>query len=165
MTRRLALVFALLPGFVACWSVPEVDRRVVKPWLTCSDCTDGELERVVSLGSRATRYLRAAIIDGPTSTDDSLLTRQVGEGVQRARRYRAERRIGVLITSQDSSTVVNRQVDDFRLRYRLRAAQALHEIDARADSAAIFALCSNAPPELVKRPEFRLHFRRFGICP
>lgn len=158
-------MLALLVGAPACWSVPEVDRREIRPWLICGDCTDGELARVVALGERAERYLRAAIADGPTRADDSVMTAQLEEGVTRARRYRSDRGILAPLSSTDSVGVIQRQLDDFRLRYRLRAVQALRQIDARSDSSAVLRLCADPPPELVRQAEFRAQFAPFGTCP
>lgn len=162
--RRLVLL-VLLSGVPSCWSVPEVDRREVRPWLICGDCTNGELARVVALGERAERYLRAAIAEGPTRADDSVMTKQLEEGVGRARRYRSDRGILAPLSSADSVGVIERQLDDFRLRYRLRAMQALRQIDARADSTAVMRLCADPPPELVRQSEFRAQFAPFGTCP
>lgn len=167
-----ALVLALAVG-ISCWSVPDVDRRAVKPWLICSDCTRGELDRVVAMGPRVTRYLVAAIEDGPTAADDDHIAQNVREGVGRAGRN-LQLRPGS--TGQDSALfatvdtvqvarIVARQLADFRLRYRLRAAEALSRIDARADSAAVAALCANPPTELRDRPEYRRQLSQFGTCP
>lgn len=161
----LALLLALQVAAACSSSVPEVERREIKPWLVCGDCTNGELDRVVAMGETAERYLRAAISDGPTRADDSVMTRQSVEGVARANRYRNDRQIPGPVSPVDSSEVITRQLDDFRLRYRLRAAEALRRIDPRADSIAVRSLCSNPPPELVRMPEYRPRFATYGICP
>lgn len=150
---------------LACWSVPEVDRREIRPWLVCSDCTSDELNRVLAIGPRAERYLRAAIVDGPTPADDSVITLQATEGVLRARRYRGLQHAADTVTSTDSSRIVRHQLSDFRLRYRLRAAEALVRIDPRLDSAAVRTFCTNAPPELLDRPAYKSQFRQYGECP
>lgn len=162
--KRFALVAACALA-VGCWSVPEPERREVTAWLLCVHCGEPELTRLLSMGPRAERYLRAAIIDGPTRTDDSLVARQAVEVVLRAHRYRRDRGHMVPVSSADSSETIQRQVDDFRLRYRLRAAHALARLDAAADSAAIRTMCDSDPPELARRPEYREQFRLYGPCP
>lgn len=162
----LSLFFIASAVVAACWRVPDVERREIRPWLVCDECTGGELGRVVAMGASARRYLRAAIADGPTLADDSIIRYQATEGVVHANRYRLQQPVAVPpLPSADSAEIVLRQVDDFRLRYRLRAAQALQQIDTRSDSVAVARLCSTPPPELVRMPEYRPLFNNFGACP
>ena len=161
----LALLAAALAGPTACWGVPAVERRTVRSWLTCSDCTEGEFAAVVAMGPKATRYLRAAIADGPSLADDSILRLQATEGVVRARRYRADRSIPTVVGSQDSSATVEGQLVEFRFGYRLRAVEALHAIDAPRDSAEVKRLCENPPSELLNRPDLRALLKPYGPCP
>ncbi len=168
MRLRLPLAFCAAACGVlsACWRVPDVERREIRPWLVCDECTSGELDQVVAMGASAKRYLRAAIADGPSLADDSVMRYQAVEGVVRANRYRLQQQVAALpVPSADSAAIVLRQVDDFRLRYRLRAAQALQQIDAASDSVAVLRLCSTPPPELVRMPEYRPLFNSFGPCP
>jgi hypothetical protein len=157
------LFVALLAAVAACWSVPEVDRHIINPWLICSDCTQGELDAVVQHGSRATRYLRHALINGPRPSDDSVALAMATEAVSRARRYRAEHGIIAAISSADSLAALTAHLEEFRLSYRLRAAEALRRI-VPADSQTVGELCANPPPELVRHPEYRPRFKRFGAC-
>jgi hypothetical protein len=142
-----------------------VERRTVRTWLTCVDCTEGELAEVVAMGSKATRYLRAAIADGPSTAEDSIVRRQATEGVLRARRYRADRSIPAAVGGPDSSAAVERQLAEFRFGYRLRAIEALHAIDPQADSVEVRQLCDHPPPELANRPDLRAQLKPYGICP
>lgn len=162
---RVHVVLGIAVVALACWSVPEVDRYQIRPWLVCSDCTSDELNRVLAIGPRAERYLRAAIVDGPTTADDSVITLQATESVLRARRYRGVQVSTDTVSSADSTRIVRHQLSDFRLRYRLRAAEALARLDPRADSAAVRTFCTNAPQELLDRPAYKSQFRQYGECP
>ena len=164
-TNRIAAAAAMAAlGALACWSVPEVDRRIVMPWLLCTDCTSGELDRVLVYGARVVPTLLSALHDGPTHAEDSVTALSATEGVLRARRYRV-RHGGVAITTADSLESVQRQLDNFQLTYRLRAAQALVRIDPLRAATAVDKVCSDQAQALNRRPEFKVSFKAIGACP
>ena len=71
MSRRAVVISVLILGVAAggCASgkgEPRAVGDVVKSWLECEECTDGELRRVVSLGDTAVPILTAALRDGPS---------------------------------------------------------------------------------------------------
>ena len=160
---RIAAVAALTA--LACWSVPEVDRQIVMPWLLCTDCTTGELDRVVVYGKRVAPTLADALSAGPTSLEDSVTRVQAAEGVMRARRYRVRHNIVAPLTTADSLETVQRQLDHFQLTYRLRAAQALVRIDSLRAAGLVNDFCVSAANQLNRRPEFRVAFQAIGTCP
>lgn len=163
MKRLLIIASGVLAA--GCWSSPGPERQEIKAWLLCTHCGQPALVRVLSLGPRAEPHLRSAILDGPSRADDSLVVLQAEEVISRARRHRNDRGVVAPVSTSDSSETVQRQVDDFRLRYRLRAAFALARLDAGSDSVAVRQMCASDPPELVRRPEYREQFRLYGPCP
>jgi hypothetical protein len=163
LARPAAALVAV--GVLACWSVPDADRRTITAWLTCIECTSGELDRVLARGSDMVPHLERAVEEGPTPRDDSLAARRATQAVQRIQRYRTGKGIrpGTL-GSTDSARFVQGQHDAFTLSYRLRAAQALQRLDSAAASAAVSEYCRGKQPALDRRPEFRTSFGAIGPC-
>lgn len=161
----LASLLAACSGPSGIWDVPEVNRQIIKPWLVCGDCTHGEFARVLATGPRLTPYLAAALNDGPTHADDSLSRARAVEAVTRANRYRL-RHVGpvAVLSTADSLRSVNGQHDDFRLTYRLRAAQALVRIDSLRATAGVTRFCTSGSRELTRQPQFRASFATIGPC-
>ena len=171
LRARARSLVALVPLLAACsgssviWDVPEVDRQIVKPWLVCADCSGGELDRVVATGRRLVPYLSAALLKGPTHADDSLAQRRAVEAVSRARRFRLGH-LGpdAILSPGDSLISVNGQHDDFRLTYRLRAAQALFRIDPVRAAEEVAQFCGGGSPELTRHQQYKLSFATLGLC-
>lgn len=160
--RGLLAVTVLLG---ACWSVPEVDRQIIKPWLDCVDCTSDQLNRVVATGPRLVPYLESALRDGPLPTDTSLARQRAVQAVARAMRYRQRHGPPVAMTQDESLRVVTGQLDEFRLNYRLRAAQALFRLDSARASQLVAEFCASGPAELQRHPGYKTSFNRVGACP
>ena len=169
LTSSVLLVCALVSacngsgGAAGLWDVPEVSRQIIRRWLYCIDCTDGELASVTAKGATMVPYLSTAILDGAPPLDDSLAERRAIEAVNRVIRYRARR--GGTMSVDDSSNAVERQHDSFLLTYRLRAAQALRTIDPLRAATDVAQLCQQNPPEMQRQPAFRASFKSIGACP
>ncbi|HEX4934298.1 MAG TPA: hypothetical protein VFV33_14005 [Gemmatimonadaceae bacterium] len=161
-TSRVVTIAAVL---ASCWSVPDVDRQLVRRWLDCVDCTGGELAGLVAKGERLVPYLASALREGPTASDDSLADRRAVEAIARATRYRQRHGVAPALSSADSSNAVRAQRDEYSLTYRLRAAQAFFRIDSLGAARAVSEYCSSAAPELQRHPEYRSSFARLGPCP
>ena len=164
-TNTVVAIAALVA--VACWAVPDVDRRIVMPWLLCTDCTANELAKVLVYGDRVVPTLEDALREGPTNAEDSVTMLQATEAVLRARRYRNRHGIVTPLSTGDSSESVQRQLDHFQLSYRLRAAQALVRIDSLRAAALVDQFCAltTTVGQLQRRPEFRASFEAIGNCP
>ena len=165
--RSLVLLLALMAASVGCssiWDVPAVDRQIVNPWLECGDCIGGELDHVVATGTRLVPYLVVALRDGPSLHDDSLARGQAAEAVNRAKRYRGGHGPGALLTAVDSLRAVVGQHDNFRLTYRLRAAQALFKLDSARAATEVAHFCTSGSPELARNLQYKASFATLGPC-
>ncbi|NUQ11839.1 MAG: hypothetical protein HUU26_05835 [Gemmatimonadaceae bacterium] len=147
------------------WDVPEVHRRILLEWFHCTDCQEGELDAVVAKGRVMIPYLSAALLDGPTIAEDSLGRLRAIDAVVRVARYRAKR-LGSMapLAPAESTRAVSRQHDAFRLKYRLRAAQALARIDSVQAARDVAAWCATNPPLLVENPAYLASFKAIGNC-
>lgn len=162
LSRTLGL--AALIATAGCGGKPAtsvIDQRDLAAWLSCTECTGGQLDRVVANGPRMVPLLESAIGSGPTTVEDSLIRRQATEAYLRTARYRAGRGIPI----PDSAGVLVDHVDGHHLTYRLRAAQALAALDPARAAVAVTRYCQLAPPELARHPEFRPSFALIGSCP
>jgi hypothetical protein len=172
VASRVVLIASLLaacngsggPG--GTWDVPEVDRQIILPWLLCTDCIEGELDKVVARGDVLVPYLSSALLEGPTRAEDSLAQMRAKEAVVRAMEYRG-RRLGTLaqLSPAESLAATRAQHDAFRLKYRLRAAQALQRLDSARAHDAVSSLCNASPIELRRNPQYRASFKSIGDCP
>ncbi len=83
MTTRSVLALA---GMVAVLSAchPTVgEQQIVRRWLLCEECIDGELEAVVPLGDRVTSMLAQALLQGPPASGRAHIRRQARERFDR----------------------------------------------------------------------------------
>jgi hypothetical protein len=132
---RILLLLMTLVGACRAGEANDAAAVAVDNWLTCEECTNGELARVRQLGAGTSIPLLSAALVGPAPSAMGNLARSSAAGYARARRYsltltppeRALRPLG------DSATFVARTVDRFKSLYQHRAVHALVVIDpARA---------------------------------
>ena len=145
------------------WDVPEVDRQIIMTWLLCTDCIEGELEKVVQRGRKLVPYLSSALVEGPTEADDSLADMRAKEAYLRVLNYR--RRRGGVVTQAESLAVVAVQKDAFVLKYRLRAAEALARLDSTRAAGDVAAFCQANPILFERNPTYKVSFQAIGACP
>ena len=157
-------LIAACSGSSVIWDVPTVDRQIVKPWLVCADCTGGELAQVVATGTRLVPYLASALRDGSTLHDDSLSRLRAATAVGHASRYRIAHGPVAPLTAPDSLAATTGQDDEFRLTYRLRAAQALFQIDPARAAAEVARFCTSGSQELARQPQYKASFATLGPC-
>ena len=133
MTRRAARLLG-----VALWATgggcqsPSADDAVtshVLAYMECDECTAGELLAVRADGDHATPILRTYVLDGPPDG-------QKDRKRQELFRWQA----GVLHDSSPGFLPGSQRLfDNYTLRYRSRAANALRHIGTPAARAALCA--------------------------
>lgn len=127
------------PGSDRALSRPE--RTVVRRWLLCEDCTDGELDSLLSLAGRkpdpTLSALKQALGTGPSQSQKDNVRQQADQGYTADSLYLVARNNA---PAQPRAARVGRLVDNYEAVYRARAGIALKRTgrpDARAfaDSA------------------------------
>jgi hypothetical protein len=72
---RAALVLALA-GCEPEWDLDPREDRLVRRWLLCEECVNGELDSVIALGSRGQAAMEHALRRGPTKERRNKMRRQ-----------------------------------------------------------------------------------------
>lgn len=112
-------------------------RRTIAAWLECDECTDGELEAVLRLGSRAVPTLSATLERGPSPAARELARREL-----RARYAELEQRArarGTPLPATDVDAWLDRQIEAYVARYQVRSAQALARLGGPDAQRALLA--------------------------
>jgi len=123
-TRRVLVLAGLVATFSACRPTGG-EKEIVRRWLLCEECNEGELEAVVPLGDRVTGVLRDALLQGPSATHRKHILRQARERFDRLPSP-------TLVTA---ASYVNHYDSNYIANYQAHAAIALGRIgtaDARA---------------------------------
>ena len=139
MIKRIASAL-LLAAAVSCNTLP--DDVVVKQFLLCDECTDGELLAVKLRGDRAVGPLAAALRDGPSATQIANIQAQARGDRDAAERIRT-RYAGVvagLSDPVDSTGIVDRAVAGYIDQYRERGLTGLSVIGTPAARDSIHQL-------------------------
>ena len=136
--RRIALVYFVIaaPACNTASTSSSTNAAVIERWLTCEECVDHELDSVVAHGATVRAPLRAAL-DGPPLASVLRIRASGADAFVRARAQwsrlstadRALRPLG------DSAALVDRNAENFRALYSLRAARALLIVDPDAKAA------------------------------
>ncbi len=126
---------ALLASMLTC--TPSLDASgtaLVFSLMQCQECNNGEFDAVVALGANAVPLLRDLVVNDPPT-----------ERISRRQHYLASIVAQLPPSGIPPSQIVARQVDEYRMLYRVRSAEALAAIGT---SAARHALCAGriSPP-------------------
>lgn len=155
---RLGLLLAVLMG-AAC-RPEQVDRPTVNAWLTCVECSDGELDSLRALAARAPATvdtLRTDLLQGPSAAQRGRLTQQLTTTYQRLAALGAGVPAVVPLPFSQGEFVAL-YLDKMVAIYRGRAAHALGAIGGvRARAVLDSALqlpTSTFPPDLLARIQF-----------
>jgi len=98
-------------------------RRTIITWLECEECSDGELEAVVKLGSIAVPSLAIILREGPSRANRELQRRHLMTTYQRLKSYQAKHPELVLPMSEEQ--FVGTYMDNYAALYQSRAAMGL----------------------------------------
>jgi hypothetical protein len=115
VTAGLVVLLGLAVTLTACHPTPE-ERRVIKRWLLCEECREGELKAVVALQDHATGALGDAL-KGPSAENRDNIRRQAEAMFAR-----------IPSTSLSPQEYVNHYLDNYVATYQSRAAVALEAI-------------------------------------
>jgi len=110
-------------------------RQVLVDWLECEECTDGQLERVVELGSILTPSLAITLREGPSPASRELLRRELNKRYEELVAYRKTHPERVALS--DRRSFVQQYMDNFEALYRVRAARGLAAIGTPAARRAL----------------------------
>src|SRR5437016_4314556 len=133
-----AWVVAQLP-VMACRSAamkPEqatAARETIVAWLECDECTSGELDGVVKLGTVAIPTLTSTLRQGPSEAKREQLRRHLSSTYQDVKQYAARHPTAKVVGSE--AEYAQPYMDNLVALYQIRSATALGAIggaDARA---------------------------------
>jgi hypothetical protein len=117
-------------------------RRTIVAWLECEECTDGELEAVVTLGKVAVPSLVASLQKGPAPASLELVRRQLAANYKAIVEYARTHPEAKIPMSEE--TYVKTYLDNYIALYRIRSAESLAEIGGpEAKRALEEALAAN----------------------
>src|SRR5262245_10566569 len=141
-SQVLVLLAVLLSPLAAHAQDPAEIRRTIARWLECEECSDGELNAVVSLAQKAVPTLAATLRSGP-----SLASRQQRQ-LHLEQTYDQLRAQG-LATNYSKPAYVQAYLANYEALYRIRSAQALGAIGgAQAKQALQTALGTHLQPDV-----------------
>jgi len=116
MRRAAAVLLGVLITLLACHPTAE-ERSVVRRWLLCEECREGELDSVVALGDRATGALAEALRGPPAAGRENVRNQAIAM---------FRRSPGISPFSQQQ--YVNRFVANYVATYQSRSVVALGQI-------------------------------------
>jgi hypothetical protein len=118
------------------------EKRVVRNWLECDECSDGELDSLLTLGSRARTALIAVLDSGPPVARVVELRGELAKGHSRGVAWvSAHPSLG---PAPDSTTYVGTYVESFRRLYCTRAAWGLGALGGQPAVAALVRVASDS---------------------
>ena len=101
-------------------------RRTIMSWLECEECTEGQLDSVLTLGAVAVPSLSAALLQGPSPARLAEHKRDLSESYQQQRQYsRSHPAAAPRMSETEHLAVYTRNL---LALYRVRAAIALERI-------------------------------------
>ena len=101
-------------------------QRIVRAWLECEECTEGQLAAVRSLGISAIPTLMSALNDGPSWLTLVRLKRYLKNSYEEANAHQQATNKPPIAIERDR--YVRLHVEGAVLRYQLRAAKGLKAI-------------------------------------
>lgn len=134
--NRILRVAAMVLGLVLTGCGGDDTREVVRSWLLCDDCLEGELLKLLDEGDDAVPMLADALRDGPTPDQITNVRAQSRSDVA------AVNRVGqkIAVTAVDSANLSDRNVRGYVDTYQERALIGLTEIGTAAARDTILAL-------------------------
>ena len=139
--RAATLIIMSLATLAACGGVSERDRELLDIWLTCEECSAGELDSIMRIGDRIVPRHSTALMDGPSDDAQQNYELQLRE-IYGERAARAQRNPDIQIRITESE-FVERFLGNFVALYRVRAGHALAQIGV-PDAAAALADAAEA---------------------
>ncbi len=137
---RLLVASLLLGGAgLGCDGAPSTRRETLNNWLTCVECTEGELDSVVALASRdpsIVEALRNDLLQGPSTEARARLTAQLEATYRRTQDYVARDSTADSLPFTESA-FVERYLGHTVAIYQGRAARALGVIGGRQAREAL----------------------------
>lgn len=101
-------------------------RRIIVTWLECEECTAGELEAVVKLGTVAVPALAEVLHGGPSQASRELLRRHLITTYRELKKYETTHPEAKVAMSEEE--YVKTYSDSHIALYQVRAAMALGAI-------------------------------------
>jgi len=158
--RRGVLLAASLAGGLAssaCQRSPTTNRPALDAWLTCTECSDGELDSVRAVAARlpgTIDTLREDLLHGPSAARRARLVQQLQTTYQALVTHNANNPTGAPLPFTQVE-FVNRYLDGMVAIYQGRAAYALGAIGTMParqalDSALQFPADSFSPGVLTR---------------
>ena len=122
---------------------------IIRVWLECDECKDGELEAVRNLGQQAVPLLAATLQNGPSPERRDAHRKHLLRRYDQLTAYaKTHKNASVPLTQTE---FVNRYMDKFESLQRMRSARALATIGgAEARSALDKALTQSLRPEVLR---------------
>jgi hypothetical protein len=130
-------------------STPASVQTVVTSWLECDDCTDGELQAVVKLGSSAVPSLTDTLLNGLPKPRRDAHTKHLLNRYRALKEYEKTHPDSPM--TQTEQEFVSRYLEKYETSHRTRAARALGRIGG-AEAANALDKASALPslsPEVV----------------
>ena len=128
---RLRLLAPMLLTLMSCKDLTSGDLARINQWLTCIECSEGELNAVLKLAEdkpeATTDSLGAALLRGPTPQERDNLRRQFAAVYQQL-----ANRFGAGNVRVPQSAYVDHYLQNVIAIYRIRAARALAQIQGGA---------------------------------
>lgn len=120
----------------------DTTRRALVAWLTCEECTDGELDAVVAFGPRVVASLASTLREGPSPASVAELRAHLETNYDKLVAYQVDHPEAAITMTK--AEYVNAYLGNQAALYRSRAAMALGAIGGdEARSALSQALSSN----------------------
>lgn len=143
--NRIIRVAAMAIGLVLTGCEQDDTRDVVRSWLLCDDCLEGELLKLLDEGDEAVPLLAEALRDGPSPDQISNVRAQSHSDVA------AVNRVGqaIAVTAVDSADMVGRNVGGYIDTYQERALIGLTEIGTPSARDTILALLTRDSTQAV----------------
>lgn len=154
MLNRKLMIIAM-----ACWLAgltglaavaadgPEDARLAITNWIRCTECADGELDRLIKFDQVIVPHLSTMLAGGPAQSARERVQRLNIVTYERLNAYAKNNRHSRL--SMDKEVFLKMYLDNFVFHYRSRAMYALAAIGGeRAEQALAKALEIAAHPRL-----------------
>jgi len=113
----------------------ELVLRIITEWLECEECTEGQLDAVVKLGTRAVPTLRAALAKGPSQVRRGELQQHLKETYRKMQTH-AKKNQEVKL-SMSEREYISTYMDNYSALHQSRAAKALGKIGGRDAEQAL----------------------------
>lgn len=113
----------------------ELVLRIITEWLECEECTEGQLDKVVEMGSTAVPTLRAVLAKGPSQTRRGELQQHLKETYRKMQAH-AKKNPDVKLPMSERE-YISTYMDNYSALHQSRAAKALGKIGGRDAEQAL----------------------------